>query len=111
MSTISFSPAYVSRPQVRLTRRGRLVVFALSLLAVFAVGLVVASASAAGSHSGTPDVHVVTVQPGDTLWDIASDAASATGTQTGDMVQRLEDINPIEDGMVYVGQEIRVPNS
>src|SRR5690349_6916390 len=98
MSTISFAPTYVARPQVRaarpqvrLTRRGRLVVFAFALLAVLAAGVMIASASAAGNHAGTPDVHVVTVHPGDTLWDIAGDAAAATGAQTGDMVQRLED--------------------
>jgi Tfp pilus assembly protein FimV len=111
MSTISFSPAYVSRHQVRLTRRGRLVVLAFAILAVLALGVMVASASAAGNHAGTPDVHVVTVHPGDTLWDIAGQAAAASGTQTGQMVQRLEDLNTLNDGMVYVGQQIRVPNS
>jgi LysM repeat protein len=114
MSTLSYSPSYVRtapRAQVRLTRRGRLVLLVLALLAVLAVGVAVASASAAGSHGGSPDVHVVTVQPGDTLWDIAGDAAAAAHVQTGEMVQRLEDLNALDDGVVYAGQELRVPNS
>ena len=111
MSTISYSPAYVHAPQMRLTRRGRLVVLALALIAVLALGLAIASASAAGDHAGSPDVHVVTVQPGDTLWDIAGDAATKTGEQTGEMVQRISDLNTIDGGMVYAGQELRVPNS
>lgn len=113
MSTISFSPSYVAtapRGQVRLTRRGRLVLLVLALLAVLAVGVAVASASAAGNSAGSTDVHVVTVQPGDTLWDLASDAASASGVQTGEMVQRLEELNAVDDGVVYPGQQIRVPN-
>jgi hypothetical protein len=111
MSTISYSPTYAHAPQLRLTRRGRIVVLALALLAVFALGLAIASASAAGDHAGSPDVHVVTVQPGDTLWDIAGDAAAATGEQTGEMVQRLSDLNAIDGGVVYAGQQLRVPNA
>lgn len=111
MSTISCSPTYVHAPQMRLTRRGRIVVLALALMAVLALGLAIASASAAGDHAGSPDVHVVTVRPGDTLWDIASHAAAATGEQTGDMVQRLSELNAIDDGVVYAGQDLRVPNS
>ena len=116
MSTIGISPSYVrttrsARPGVRLTRRGRLVVFVLALLTVLAVGVAVASASAAGNHAGASDVHVVTVQSGDTLWEIARSAAADAGVHTGEMVQRLEDLNALDDGVVYVGQELRVPNS
>jgi len=121
MSTISYSPSYVrpvgrtgaSRGQVRLTRRGRIVVLVAALLAALAVGVALASASAsaAGSHVGSPDVHVVTVRSGETLWAIASTAADRTGTRTADMMQRIEDLNTLDDGVVYVGQELRVPNS
>ncbi|GAB2969627.1 LysM peptidoglycan-binding domain-containing protein [Nocardioides montaniterrae] len=111
MSTISFSPTYDYRPQLRLTRRGRLVVLALALIAIFAIGLAVASASAGGAHAGDADVHVVTVHPGDTLWDIAGTAAGSVGVTTGEMVQRITDLNDVTDGMVYAGQDLRVPNN
>lgn len=114
MSTISYAPSamstHVRRSQVRLTRRGRLVVLALALLAVAVVGIALASASAAGSGTGAAGVHVVTVRPGDTLWGIAGRAASRAGVDTGEMVQRLEELNTIDDGVVYAGQELRVPN-
>jgi len=111
MSTISYTPSYVRHSQVRLTRRGRMVVLALALLAVLAMGVALASGSAAGDHPGSADVHVVTVEPGQTLWGIARDAAADAGVTTGDMVQQLEDLNPLDDGAVYAGQELRVPNS
>lgn len=113
MSTISYSPSPMfsaHRSQVRLTRRGRVVVLVLALLAVVAVGIALASASAAGNDPGTAEVHLVTVQPGETLWDIAGRAAGRAGVDTGEMVQRLEDLNTIDDGVVYAGQELRVPN-
>ena len=117
MSTMTIAP--ISRPmrsragrsQVRLTRRGRLVVLALAFAAVAAVAVWLAAGSAATQEQGSgPQVEVVTVAPGDTLWDIASDAAAATGSgDVRDMMQRIEQLNAIDASVVYVGQELRVP--
>lgn len=105
-------PAGSVRParSVRLTRRGRLVVFALALLAVVAAAVWLAAGSAASRDAGAPaEVDVVTVAPGDTLWDIASDAAATTGDDVRDMMQRIEQLNALDGGTVYVGQDLRVP--
>ncbi|WP_367919220.1 LysM peptidoglycan-binding domain-containing protein, partial [Nocardioides ginsengisoli] len=98
--------------QIRLTRRGRLVVFALAFLIVAAAAVWLAAGSAASRDAGGPaQVDVVTVAPGDTLWDIASDASAATGGgDVRDMMRTIEDLNAIDGGSVFVGQQLRVPS-
>jgi hypothetical protein len=93
---------------MRLTRRGRLVVLTLALLAVLAVGLFVASGSVATAEPGTPEpTRVVMVGSGDTLWDIASGLADDGDVRA--MIDRIERLNALETGMVVAGQELLVP--
>jgi hypothetical protein len=118
MSTITAShvvPLGVRRPQtrstVRLTRRGRAVVLLLGIAIALAVGVFLGAGSVATERPGTPaPTRIVMVGSGDTLWDIAADAAAATG---GDdvraMVTRIERLNALESGMVLAGQRLRVP--
>lgn len=127
MSTITLAPrvAPVRRPasapraasarpaargQVRLTRRGRVVVFLLALAVVALVAVWLAAGSAATRvDGGAPQVQVVTVGPGDTLWDIASAAAGTSGDDVRDMMQTIQQLNTLDGSVVYVGQELRVP--
>ncbi|GAA4376516.1 LysM peptidoglycan-binding domain-containing protein [Nocardioides caricicola] len=96
------------RSTVRLTRRGRLVVFLVALVAVLAVGIVLAQGSVASGEKGTPaPTRVVMVGAGETLWDIAADIAE-DGDVRG-MVHEIEELNALESGMVAAGQELRVP--
>ena len=95
------------RSQVRLTRRGRLVVFLLGAALLFGFALWLAAGSAATDQpSGTTPYEVVTVAPGDTLWDIA---AGATDGNVGDMVAEIRDVNSLDSGEVFAGQELRIP--
>ncbi|UMG93578.1 LysM peptidoglycan-binding domain-containing protein [Nocardioides sp. TF02-7] len=95
---------------VRLTRRGRVVVFALGVLVAFALGVWFASGSVASQEAGESKAELVTVAPGDTLWAIASDVAADTGEgDVGDVVERIQEMNSLDSGMVYAGQELRVP--
>ncbi len=111
MSTITFTPQVSYRPSaVRLTRRGRLAVFACGILLAFAFGVWFAAGSVATHDAGVEQVDVVTVAPGETLWDIASDAAADTGGgSTGDMVARIQDMNSLDSSMLYAGQKLRIP--
>jgi hypothetical protein len=112
MSTITLTPhTSFERPTaVRLTRRGRLVVFAFGVLMAFALGVWLAAGSVATQEAGVERVEIVTVAPGETLWDIASDAAAVTGEgSVGDMVDRIEEMNSLDSSMVYAGQTLRVP--
>lgn len=119
MSTMTASttlrPAFRStRPhaapagQVRLTRRGRVVVLALALLVVLGLGLMLAAGSVATDEPGTPEpTRVVMVGTGDTLWDIAAGLAD-DGDVRG-MVDHIERLNALDTGMVVAGQRLRVP--
>ncbi|MEZ0578126.1 LysM peptidoglycan-binding domain-containing protein [Nocardioides sp. MH1] len=112
MSTLTLAPhVSYSRPtSVRLTRRGRLVVFGFGVLLAFALGVWFAAGSVATQEAGVEQVQVVTVAPGETLWDIASDAVDVTGDgDVAGMVARIKDMNSLDSSVVYAGQDLRVP--
>ncbi|HEY3528134.1 MAG TPA: LysM peptidoglycan-binding domain-containing protein [Nocardioides sp.] len=98
----------IARPRpssLRLTRRGRLVVFGAGLAAMLGLGFVAATGSLADDQP--EPTRVVTVQPGQTLWDIA-----ARGSDGGDVratVAHLEAINHLDSPALQVGQHLRVP--
>ena len=108
MMTSRHAPA---RPQVRLTRRGRLVVFLGTLMLVLLLGIVWGSGSVATEQAGTPEpTRVVMVGPGDTLYDLAAEATPADGDVAA-MVERIQRLNALDSGMLVAGQELRVPTS
>ena len=107
MSTMTLRPI-ATAPSLRLTRRGRLVVFLGALLVVLAVGFALASGSVATERPGTPEpTRVVLVGPGDTLWDLAADLSDDGDVRA--MVDQITRLNALDSGMVSVGQELRVP--
>ena len=107
---MSSNPAPV-RPSVRLTRRGRLVVFLGTLMLVLMLGIVWGSGSVATEQAGTPEpTRVVMVGPGDTLYDLAAEATPADGDVAA-MVERIQRLNALDSGMLAAGQELRVPTS
>ncbi|GAB2449203.1 hypothetical protein GCM10027062_33090 [Nocardioides hungaricus] len=102
------SPTTTPITAVRLTRRGRLVVLAVALVAVLAVGLLLASGSVATDEPGTPEpTRVVLVGAGDTLWEIAAGLADDGDVRA--MIDRIERLNALESGMVVAGQQLVVP--
>lgn len=125
MSTITFAPQVstvrrttTARPvrarsqhgQVRLTRRGRLVVLAFAFAVVIAAAVWLAAGSAATREGGgAPAVEVVTVAPGETLWGLASDVASTTGDDVRSVMEQIQQLNTLDSSMVYAGQQLRVP--
>ncbi len=114
MSTAVYAPrvtrsAFAARPasSVRLTRRGRLVVFAAGLLMVLLFGIWLAAGSTATDEAGKTQVEVITVAPGETLWGIAAEVAD--GGDVGAMVAEIREMNDLDTSMVYAGQDLRVP--
>ena len=107
LDQMTWTPA-PRRGAVRLTRRGRLTVFVLALVAVLAVGIVLAQGSVATGEKGSPaPTRVVMVGSGDTLWDIAAGLAE-DGDVRG-VMQQIEDLNALESGSLAAGQKLRVP--
>ena len=114
MSTMTIDEMMTSnpvrmQPSVRLTRRGRLVVFLGTLAIVLLLGIVWGTNSVATETAGTPEPsRVVQVMPGDTLYDLAADANPADDDVAA-MVERIQRLNALDSGMLTVGQEIRIP--
>jgi hypothetical protein len=90
---------------LRLTRRGRLVVFGASLAAVLGLGFLAASGSLANDKP--EPTRVITVQPGQTLWDISSQVSS--GGDVRSTMAHVEAINHLDSTTLQVGQHLRVP--
>jgi hypothetical protein len=120
MSTMTLS-AGLGRPAVqrraaaaaggpaRLTRRGRLLVsLAVLLLAIGgAVLLTGGGAALAGTDQPAARHQQVTVQPGQTLWQIAERAAP--GSDPRETVQRILDLNGLQTSEVQAGTALQLP--
>jgi LysM repeat protein len=92
---------------LRLTRRGRLVVFAfLVLLASAASAVLLATASRASAPDvGAPPT--VVVQPHETLWSIAARTAPRRDPYAA--VAEIRRLNGLRDSVVYPGETLVLP--
>ena len=110
MSTLSISPAFrpKTRPQLRLTRRGRVLLVLAFLLAAMVAMVVSGGFASAGREAGTPEpVRMVQVQPGDTLYGIAGELARPGHVR--DMVHRIQQLNSMSGSSLQVGDSLAVP--
>ena len=93
-----------SSQTIRLTRRGRLVITLMAILAVALLGLVLAtSVSAADS----PIDHATPVSAGQTLSEIA--AAQLPALPINDAVARIQLANGLNTSQVHAGQSLLIP--
>lgn len=124
MSTLSIAPAFVpafdtasfearvapTRRATRLTRRGRVALVVGFLGLALALMTVFGGWAAATHGSGNPEpVRVVTVQPGDTLYDIAGEVAAPGHVRA--MVLHIQDLNSLDGATLEVGQQLAIPRS
>lgn len=94
--------------QVRLTRRGRLVVLVAVLAVAFLVSIALGGGSMATEEPGErPATEVVVVNEGDTLWGIASTVAEDGRVRS--MVHEIRELNDLDSSVVSLGQKIHVP--
>jgi len=92
---------------LRLTARGRAVVWLLGFALAGGAGGLAASAHADGPVAAT-EVRRVVVAPGDTLWGIAADVATSD-EDVRDVVLRLMALNELPSGGLQAGQTVVVP--
>ena len=97
-------------PTVQLTRRGRLVVLAVLLVA--GVGMMIGltgvfGSAAAGVAPTSPATRTIVIQPGQTLWSIAGQVAP--GTDRRDTIARIVELNALPNSAVSAGERIAVP--
>ena len=97
-----------SRRSVRLTRRGRLLA-TLTVAAVAVVAFVLAGLgpACAGTPATAGQTRVVTVAPGQTLWQIAGQVAP--GRDPRDVVAQITALNHLRADQLAAGQELLVP--
>lgn len=92
---------------MHLTRRGKVLVLALSLIASMALGILVGSvASAAPVAAGVPVV-AHAVQHGESLWEIALELEQ--GRDTRDVVAEIMKINGLVSADLMAGQLVYLP--
>lgn len=104
------APRQVSAGELRLTRRGRLVLLTVFLTVLMGAVLVLSGYSAATDTRGpVPQTRTVVVQEGDTLWGIATQVAGSGDVR--DAVHELEELNALPGPELVEGQEIAVPVS
>lgn len=100
-------PARPSTGGLRLTRRGRAVLSAVAVLVTLGAVFTAQRADAEGAGAATAVV-THTVVAGETLWAIASSVA-APGEDLRDVVDRIMELNGLQDGGLRSGQQILVP--
>ncbi|CAN5633651.1 hypothetical protein BH24ACT11_BH24ACT11_15780 [soil metagenome] len=94
---------------LHLTRRGRLVLLLVVVATLLAATVVASSAVlASGDASSAAGMQQVTVQPGQTLWDIAG-ASGARGDMR-DAVYEIRQVNHLDSAGVQIGQTLDVPD-
>jgi LysM repeat protein len=98
---------------IRLTRRGRVALLCVAGLCVlfgFSIGNVVSFGSSAPSYPTIPPAGsaTVVVQPGQTLWGIASQVAPHADPRA--TVQRIIDLNHLAGTTLQVGESLALPS-
>lgn len=121
MSTITILPAFAptrssrtartsSRTSVRLTRRGRVVVLMAALALVLMAGFFLGSVAVGTNEAGeAPATEIVMVEPGQSLWSIASDLTDSGDVRT--TMREIERLNALDTVALSAGQKLRVPVS
>jgi LysM repeat protein len=103
----SAGPRAAAPAPVRLTRRGRVVVFAvLVLLAVAAVSTVAVASSASPAGSARPPATMV-VGAGDTLWTVATEVDPDGDPRA--TIAELRRLNGLNGSNIEAGQELILP--
>jgi len=113
MSTIAFGDfdAAVASSRLRITRRGRTVVTFLIAaplaIAAAAFGLGTTGAVAGTGSAPSASFHYLTVDPGESLWQLAETIAPTADPR--DVVADILTLNNLSSGDVQPGQRLAIP--
>ena len=109
MSAIAFG-SQITQPRLRITRRGR-AVLTLLVAAPFAITAAVTGIGAIGAAAGTQGssatFQYVTVEPGESLWQLAETVAPTADPR--DVVANILNLNDLSSGEVQPGQRLAIP--
>ena len=94
--------------EVRLTRRGRVVLLGLALAVALLAGVVFGGGSAATGEAGAEvPTRVIVVSEGDTLWGLA--ASVADEGEVREAMREIRRLNALDTSVLQLGQRLRVP--
>lgn len=111
-ATIATSLSTPAPARIKLTRRGRLVLFGLPVLLVLGTALLMLGAflnPAQASTDGlsTTETVTVSVKSGEGLWSIAERVSPDRDPR--DVVAEIAQINNLESSTLIAGQKLEVP--
>lgn len=93
---------------VRLTRRGRIVVLLLASAAAFGAFTLLSDPAVSTSEEHHPAAEQLVVEPGQTLWDIATRIAPEEDPRV--VIDEIVDMNALESsGAILAGMPLYVP--
>jgi len=101
-------------PQLRLTRRGRLVLiafpaFVVSVLLLIGLAALVSPARAGNSAPVVTESVQVTVQQGQSLWSVAAQYAPDRDPRA--VISEIVELNNLDSTRVLPGQQLLVPRA
>jgi hypothetical protein len=105
----------VSRTPIKLTRRGRVVVAVLLVAGLTIAALLVTVLASGGAQAtnhgqaraGYQGMHRIVVEPGQTLWSIASAAEPTADTRI--VIEQIMTANALTGATIIAGQLLWVP--
>jgi hypothetical protein len=98
------------RPRLRLTKRGRAVLFFLAAtpLVIAALFIALNGGQASASLDGSSTAfQYVTVDEGESLWQVAQEIAPAADPR--DVIQQLMQLNQLDSADVFAGVQLAIP--
>jgi Tfp pilus assembly protein FimV len=101
--------AYSNLAPLRLTRRGKRLIIAAALGLVLVISApAITSLAEATNQSAAPEQisALITIQPGDTLWEIAGRIAPDRDPR--EVIWELKQLNPLPAGLI-AGDQLRIP--
>lgn len=114
MTTLSYSGhravAASVMPRLRLTRRGRAVFATLAAVPLVIAALVVglgAGGAVATKDAATDSLTWVTVDSGQSLWDLAAEIAPAADPR--EFAAHVVAFNQLDSSVIQPGQELAIP--
>ncbi len=113
MSAISITAAgfggrSAGRSRLRMTARGRAVLLVLIAIPVVAIALVLGlSAGGATATSSSTPLSTVTVQPGQTLWQLATKIAPQSDPR--DVINDIMSVNRLATAALQPGEKLEIP--
>ena len=93
---------YYIKSKVRFTT------FIASILIIFAIMLGAIFGTTVSGASVTKAYYVITVEPGDTLWSIASEYGS-NRNDVRKLIYEISNLNELETSNIYIGQQLLIP--